>query len=167
MLTITAATTEPVTLAAAKVHLNVLHGDSDVHIGALISAARAHVEQATGRALVAAEYMWPAGSEWWRLPLAPVAAVTAATYIDATGARVALPAYTLDVERGTLSLDGSAALAGSKVNITFATAAPDVVPEPLQQAMLLQVEQLWNGHDEKRREAIDALISPYRVNIGV
>ncbi|MFC0677522.1 hypothetical protein ACFFGH_06615 [Lysobacter korlensis] len=166
MLTVTAAAVEPVTLAQAKAHLNVLHTDSDVHIGALVSAARAHVEMTTGRALAAAQYMWPAGPSWQQLPLAPIAAVAAATYIDSSGARVALPAYTVDLERGALAL-GSGSLLGSKVNITFTTAAPAVVPEPLQQAILLQVQQLWDGEDEKRRDTIAALVAPYRLNLGV
>jgi len=82
-------TVEPITLAEAKSFLRVAHGDDDGLIAALIAAARAHVETATRRALLAQTWRivrdaWPAGGRIAVAP-APLIAVTAARVRDDNG----------------------------------------------------------------------------------
>ncbi len=172
MLTVTtAATVEPVTLAEAKAHLYVTHNSDDTLIGALISAARERVELNTGRSLAAASYLWAAGENWRALPLFPVDSITSATYDPGDGTRIDLPAYTLDAQRNTITLDNDAVLSGGAVNIAFDT-APTVIPPALKAAILLIVGDLY-AHREEHGDAlvvnpaVDRLIFPHRVNLGV
>ncbi len=68
--------TEPVTLAEAKAHLRVTHGDDDAYISTLIKLARAGVEAQTGLGLISQG--WSVFRDDWprdgiiTLPLAPV-----------------------------------------------------------------------------------------------
>ncbi|AEC22290.1 hypothetical protein PT7_P054 (plasmid) [Pusillimonas sp. T7-7] len=73
----TAATTEPVTLAEAKLHLRVDIDAEDALIGSLITAAREHVELVTGRALADVSYSWtPEGDRTTPLPIVPATVTT-------------------------------------------------------------------------------------------
>ena len=56
--TLTAATTEPVSLAEAKLHVNCIHGADDSLLTGFITAARETVERQTGVALATADYEW-------------------------------------------------------------------------------------------------------------
>lgn len=168
---VTPAAAEPVSLAEAKAHLRVTHSLDDTLIGSLISAARERVEMNTGRALAAASYLWAAGDNWRCLPLWPVASITAATYVDSDGARVNLPAYTLDANRSTITLDDGAVLQGDRVNVEFDT-DPENIPAALKAAILLIVGDLYANTEEggerlEANPAVDRLVFPYRVNLGL
>src|SRR6266540_3870411 len=70
---------EPVSLAEAKAHLRIDGASEEALITRLISAARRHVEAATGLALIAQGWShfldyWPAGPVV-ELPIAPVMAI--------------------------------------------------------------------------------------------
>jgi uncharacterized phiE125 gp8 family phage protein len=82
-------TVEPITLAEAKSFLRVAHGDDDGLITSLVAAARAHVETATRRALLAQTWRivrdaWPAGGRIAVTP-APLIGVVAARIRDEHG----------------------------------------------------------------------------------
>lgn len=80
--------TEPLHLDEAKAHLRVISTAQDALIGALIGAARDHVETFTQRSLVTRTLSWRADAfPWGRLefPLAPVRKVNAVRYIDTQG----------------------------------------------------------------------------------
>lgn len=86
---VTGPTVEPVSLAAAKLHLRVDADDDNGLIQALIMAARQHVESYTRRQLITQTWdyqidAFPCGEIV--VPLAPVSSVTSITYLDTTGA---------------------------------------------------------------------------------
>lgn len=94
-----APTAEPLTLAQAKAHLKVEIDDDDALIGALITAARQHLDGADGwlgRALMPQTWRltldcFPRGKSggrtgWIKLPLPPLISVDSVTYVDTDGA---------------------------------------------------------------------------------
>lgn len=88
---VTAATSEPVTLAEAKVQCGVAEGMTyhDDKIRSLIAAAREKVEADTSRALVTQTWdyvfdVFPCGLEAIYLPKTPIASVTHIKYFDQT-----------------------------------------------------------------------------------
>lgn len=175
LIVTTAATVEPVTLAEAKAHLRVTDSSSDTLIGALITAAREAVEQNTGRALAAAEYRHASEEEIGvlnRLPLWPVDSVSEVSYADADGARVVIdPAdYVVDGDRSTVALVPPN---GDRLSVDFAV-APAHVPVALKQAILLVIgdmlantEATITGETVADNPAVDRLLYPYRVNLGL
>lgn len=116
---VTAPTTEPVTLAEAKAHLEVGVTDWDALITTLIGAARRHFERETGRSLI---------TQTWRLdleafpavillPHGPVIAVTDVDYVDDDGAAAAL-----DGEQYAVDLTGDVPRVSAAPETVFPTA---------------------------------------------
>lgn len=97
---ITAASTYPVTLAEAKLHLRVDTTDEDALITALITSATETVEQKLGRALMAQtwELTLDAFPDAFELTRVPVQSITSVKYYDASGVQQTLASnlYTLD-----------------------------------------------------------------------
>lgn len=86
--TTVAPAAEPITVAEAKAHLNVDHSNDDTLIGALIVAARQHVEAYTGTRLVTQTVKLRAAafdSSHFRFPVAPLQSATI-EYVDTAGA---------------------------------------------------------------------------------
>ncbi|MBA5776362.1 phage head-tail connector protein [Stappia sp. F7233] len=171
---------EPVTIADARLHLRVTHTDEDALISRLIEAARAHVEQATRRALITQGWRlyldaWPPG-RIIRLPVSPVQRIDAVTVYDADGMPVALDpgAYTLDgaSSPARVRVHAGAPAAANGVEIDFIAGYGDEagsVPAALVQAILLLVGQ-WYEFREAGSElatagipfGFDALTAGYR-----
>ena len=187
------APAEPsVSLAEAKVHLNVTEDDWDGLIEALVASATGHLEGWTGilggRCLVTQTWRqdlggFPCGARV-RLPLAPVQSVTSITYFDAEGAQRTLDggvySEPLDddfgpfVELRTGQSWPATECRSDAVSLTFVAGYGDAadVPEPLNQAIKLCVGAWF----EQREEAVagqtigalpdsvaaKALIAPYR-----
>lgn len=178
-ITVVAPTVEPVTLGEAKERLNYVHDNDDALIYSCIRAAREAVEERTGLALAAGTYRWLSEtpvSTVTRLPLWPVATVTAVVQGDANGGvstLVVTDGYTVDVARSRLRLV-TCPLEGSTLDVTFTVAAPAHVPESLKNAIMLIMVDLV----EQRKATIESvsvslnptmdwLINPHRVNLGV
>lgn len=181
----------PVTLGEAKVHLRVDFDDDDQIIGAMIEAATSYLDGYTGilnRALVtqtwrAAFCEWPFTDRKLRLPLAPVASVSAVTYFD-----------TSDVEQELVSSGNWSLLAdhiGPYLHFTEAFAAPALasdredaihvtfvagsaassVPAAIKSAILLMVGDLYAGRESFTSGSasavptsltVDTLLTPWR-----
>lgn len=166
---------EPVSVQEAKAHLRVFHSRDDEMIERLIVAAREAAEQFTNRSLVAASYRWVRDGFESRfvLPLWPVAAIDAVTYLDDDDARqtVAVDDYSFDADRLSLRpVDGWPS--GTEVNVEFTT-DPGDVPQAIKQAILLMVGDLYEqsnativGAAPARNPAIDYLLWPYRRGLG-
>jgi uncharacterized phiE125 gp8 family phage protein len=161
---VTAPATEPVTLAEAKAHLRVDLSDDDLLIESLVSAARAHIEDATGRALITQTWRlnldnWPA-ADYIRLPRPPAQSVSSVVYTNSAGTAATLSsttAYSVDTD----SEPGRIVLRYGQTwpSVTLTPVNPIVityiagygraesVPQPLKQAVLLLV-----GHWYENRE---------------
>lgn len=176
LIVTTAATVEPVTVAEAKAHLRETGTENDTLIGGLITAAREAVEMNTGRALAAAAYRWASEDDievLMHLPLWPVATVTAVSYEDADGARqtMAVDDYTLDGDRATVAIVPPDY--GVNLSVSF-TVAPSNIPVALKQSILLLVGDMFanaeatiTGDTVAVNPAVDRLMTPYRVNLGL
>lgn len=104
---VTGPTTEPLTLAEAKLHLRVDYTDDDALITSLIAAARQQCELEARRSFVTQTFKlemasWPMGA--LRLPRPPLVAVTAITYIDAAGVTQTVAAANYRVYAGEAAL---------------------------------------------------------------
>lgn len=181
---VTAPATEPVSSVEAKLHCRVDHSAEDALITALITAARTHVENETGQALIT--QTWEVVLDGWpqvlRLPHAPVSAVTSVTYRDEAGVTATLAATAYTVRTGLTPVqvvfDQDALPAATLADVgpiavryTAGYGAAASVPKPIFQAMLLLI-----GHWYQNREAVtaqsagplamavDALLEPYRLH---
>ena len=169
---------EPVTLAEAKAHLRVTHGDDDIYISTLIKTARQSIEAQTGLGLVSQG--WSVFLDDWpeqgviELPLAPVldiadirvhgeddisATIDPAHYYED---KVSRPARI--ILRGSRNWVRPGRVAnGIEILLTIGFTN---VPEPLRQAVL-QLVGHW--HERRGDETADEkpfhlaqLIRPYR-----
>ena len=160
---------EPVTLVQAKVQAHVETADEDASIGALITAARAYVEETTGRALVSQTWGWQHMSwgslfkgGWSRMsrnawgskvimPRRPLQSVVSITYLDVSNTPHTLPATEYVVspgDPGTIEPSSTfswpeIAAAGYPITITF-VAGYGKVPATLTQAILLLVKDWYD-----------------------
>jgi uncharacterized phiE125 gp8 family phage protein len=171
---------EPLALAEAKAHLRVTSGAEDGLIGALIAAARRHVETATGLALLTQGWSlvldrWPATPEialprWPLIALASlkvygdddVAAVIDPSHYFADG--VSRPARL--VRRGSRAWAPPGRIAnGIEIAASYGFGAAGAsVPEPLKQAMLRLIAHWFESRGDAAAPPLDvaALIGPYR-----
>ena len=170
---------EPLALADAKAHLRVTTTDEDAMISTLISAARRHVEQATGLALITQG--WSVFLDHWpedpaiTLPLWPLIAIAdLKVWGDDNIAAVIDPAhYFADgvsrparlVRRGSRVWAAPGRIAnGIEIVASFGFGAASAVPAPLKQAMLALVAHWFENRGDTAPLPLDiaALIAPWR-----
>ena len=173
----TPPTTEPVTLAEAKLHLKLDTADDDALVTTLITAARARAEWHTGRALITQG--WTLWLDTWpgivTLPLPPLQSVTSVTaYARDDTASIVDPASTIvDHAANRLARKQSCAPPSdlrriNAVAIAFTAgygAAATDVPAPLREAILELIAFLYENRGEAPAELpVDclALLAPYR-----
>lgn len=151
----TGPASEPVTIDEAKTHLRVDSDDENTLIQSLISAARAKVEQETGRSLLT-QTVFVAWDEFpasgcLDLPLYPAASVSSVRYIDTDGALQTWPSdnYTVDTvgmtPRIVIAPDGDSPEAGDYPNAIQVEyiAGSSVVPEEIKAAIKLNLGLLY------------------------
>ena len=181
---VTAPTEEPVSLADAKLHLRVDGTTDDTLITALIVAARKWAEEYTGRQFVTATWDWflDGFCPSFSVPLPPLQSVTSIKYLDTTGTEQTLASSTYRVdavsEPGRIALDYGKSWPSTHPVINAVTVrfvagygAAAAVPEPIRQAILILIGELY----EQRQESIigniqssvpfgvRALLTPYKV----
>jgi uncharacterized phiE125 gp8 family phage protein len=177
---------EPVSLAEAKAHLRVEHGDDDDTIAALIAGARVHVEAQTRRALITQTWRlsrdaWPASGRIAVLP-APLRGLVAARVYkpDGTTQAIGAEAFATDTTsapavlafaNGALPAPGRV-VGGIELDVEAGYGdAPEDVPQPLRQAILVLVAYWYENRGliaagqgvAVLPETVGALIRPYRV----
>jgi uncharacterized phiE125 gp8 family phage protein len=161
---ITAPTTEPVSLAEAKLHLRVDDSTDDALIGVLIQAAREAAENHLGRSLMPQVWeltrdAFPADDGELRLRMGPVTGIVSVTYTDTASATQTLDAakYSLDAKSlvaWLLPAYGESwpdtLRTANAVTVTYAAGYADAatVPASVKAWMLVQI-----GHWYANREA--------------
>jgi uncharacterized phiE125 gp8 family phage protein len=177
---------EPVSLADAKLFLRVEHDADDDLIAALIAAARVQLEAQTRRALITQGWrltrdVWPVSGALPILPV-PLREVTAIGVYDSAGMlqmlhvddfqidTVSAPAL-LSFARGALPAPGRRN-GGIEIDIEagYGDDASDV-PEPFRQAIRLLVAHWYenrriisaSGEVAALPASVSALIAPFRV----
>jgi uncharacterized phiE125 gp8 family phage protein len=169
---------EPVTLAEAKAHLRVTHGDDDVYISTLIKTARQGIEAQTGLGLVSQGWSvfldnWPDNGVI-ELPLAPVLDIAdIKVYGDDDTSAVIDPAHYYEdkvsrpariILRGSRSWVAPGRVAnGIEILLTIGFTS---VPEPLREAVLQLVGHWYETRGDETVDekplSVAQLIQPYR-----
>lgn len=176
-----APASEPVTLSEVKAHCRVDDSNSDTFLTGLISAARQHVEQYTGLAIVSqtVEVRCSAWCDLDGLPVAPVSAITSVKYLDTTATEQTLSGASYSLVGANTLQPSIAPGYGVTLPSVYAqadairvvvTAGYSTVPAPVKHAILLLIGH-WNEHREAVAEgqfgevpmAVTALLSNYRV----
>lgn len=184
---------EPVALADIKAFLKIEHDEEDALIGALVAAARLHVEAAVRRLLVAQGWRltldaWPAGSgatapepsgRLVEIPLGPVMEVTSVAVVDGDGVPVPLDASAWTAETAGIPARlhvrdapvPGLPLGGIRIDYTAGYGDPADVPAPLVQAVRLLAAHWYEAREPvafggpatRVPDTVTALIAPYRV----
>ena len=181
---VTAPSAEPVSLIEAKAHLRVDIADDDTLITALIVAARKWCDEYTGRQFVTATWDWflDGFCQSFVVPIPPLQSVTSIKYLDTAGVEQTLDAGTYRVdavsEPGRIALDYGKTWPSTypvinAVTVRFVAGygAAGAVPEPIKQAMLILIGELYEQREESLVGTIQssvpfgvrALLTPYKV----
>jgi uncharacterized phiE125 gp8 family phage protein len=88
IVTSVAPESEPVSVADAKLHLQVEHSADDTYIGQCIASARAYVESMTATRLVTQTVVLRTDTwaDFQRLPVGPIVSISSIAYTDVDGA---------------------------------------------------------------------------------
>lgn len=194
----TAPGVEPVSLASAKAHCRIDGADEDALLSTIISAARGAAEHALGRRLISQvwyaffdawnEFEWRnagayAGPALVLRGLSPVSAIAGITYLDQTGATIALPSTEYALMAGG---DGQSAFVVQAFGKTWPTAqafpeairveaacgygADEVsIPAGIRAWMLLLIGAMYEFREADAARAIarvpfaDSLLDPFRI----
>lgn len=152
----TDAATEPITTAEAKTHMNVDITDDDTFIGKLITSARQHAEEFTGRSFIT--QTWVRMIDWFPrvidLERGDVISITTLKYIDPNGdlQTLASDQYQTDFTANparvmparTVNWPSISSIDFNAVQVTYTAGygAASVVPEIIKDAIQIIVAHL-------------------------
>lgn len=178
-----APASEPLTAAEAKTHLRVEVSDDDTYISALIIAARKWVEEMGNLCLInqtIAEKFdgFPTNGGYIELSKSPVSSISSISYVDSNGDTqvwdsslyqtdlTGKPARVMPIPYGTYP---NYLLQLNSITVTYVAgygATSASVPEPIKQAMLLLIADMYENRENKPnsgRLAMLYLLDNYRV----
>lgn len=161
------AATEPISTAEAKKHMNVDFSDDDVYIGKLITAARQHAEEITGRSFITQTWvrMLDRFPSVICLERGDVISVTTLKYIDPDGnlQTLAPDQYQTDFTANparvaparNVNWPSISNIDFNAVQVTFTAGygAASTVPEIIKDAIKIFVEHLYGFGREVASEA--------------
>jgi len=171
---ITAPTTEPITLAEAKLHLRVNNSLEDSLITALIIAARQWVENYSMRPLMTqtlqANYDSIIDKEI-RLNKFPIQSITSVKYIDLNGNEQTINSsnYTTDLIRpiGRILLENIPSMKNTlnafKIRFVAGYTSADLVPKTYRSAMLLLIAHLYENKQQAQSQALTEI--PFGIKV--
>lgn len=192
LVEVTAPTVEPVELLEAKAHLRVTATDEDSLIEDLVAVARQRLERATGRAFITQTHDYilddfPSGT-FMVLPRPPLISVTSVKYTPEGAAESTFTSsdYLVDTSSkfgGRIMLKRTASWPSDTLDVLngvvvqfvagYGPAATDV-PEPLQQAVLIDLATLFENREDSVvgtgiafHHTVQNLISPYQLRLVV
>lgn len=183
---VTAPAAEPLTTTEAKSHLRVDSSDDDTLIDAYVKAARQHIEEDLGRALITQTWdytldAFPSDGSAIQLPRPPLVSVTSISYVDTAGATQTVTSSDYIVNtgkrKGEITLAYGAAWPvtrrqASAVTIRFVAGygAASAVPAPIATALRLVVGDLYANREASiigtihtDNPAVASLLGPYRL----
>ena len=163
---------EPITLEGAKLFLRLDHDDEDDLIADRIQSAREQVERLCAKTLIRRQrqIIWTAPfKSCLRFPTSPLTSIIDVTVYNADGGEQVITDYhaNLRATPSTLTFDipRSITTIVATIEAGYGT-APEDIPIPLRQAILLLIGQGYEARNGQDRLGIpmmvDALIMPYR-----
>lgn len=164
----------PVALEEIKAYLRISVAEDDALLDALIRTATSACERFVGQALLLrdAEETIPVSSEWHRLTLTPVVAITGLTGLPDIGDPYALPvnAFAIDIDgNGDGWVRVIAGGSARRVTVSYRAgmdAEGNAVPDPLRQGIIRLVAHLYVARDTDDAPgppaAVAALWRPWR-----
>lgn len=181
-----APTSEPVTVAEAKKHVEILDSDTthDNAMSEFIKSAREQLEHDTGYTLMSQTYTQSFHSfpveGFFYLKVRPVQSVTSITYYDSSNAQqtLATTVYGVDTARRMIYLKYNQSWPsitqqhnGIVVTMVGGYSSADAVPSLLKQAILLQVgkwfehrdmtEPTGYTHDQAYKNIVRKIMTPH------
>ena len=169
-----AAETEPVTLAEATAHLRVDGTADDDLIGALIAAARNHVENYCGLRFASQTIAAKCDSfaDLARLPEAPAQSVSSITYVDTAGETQTLATSVYEMRADGLEAaivlkygqTWPAIQSGSRITVALVVGYV-TIPPAVKAAMLLHIGASYEQRENAGAAgwtAMDSLLANYR-----
>lgn len=186
---VTGPAAQPVSVAEAAAHVEVIGSAHDAKLGAMLGAALAHVDGrdgVLGRALITQTWEllldgFPA-CEGLEIPLPPLQSITSIKYVDPDGVEQTLEAsrYIVDAasQPGVVTRAYGQAWPAERrqrnaVTVRFVAgygAAGADVPAPIRHAMLLMVGDLFENREAQitgtivtQNPAVDRLLFPYKL----
>lgn len=172
----TEPTVEPLSIEDACEHLRIDYRDHDDMIAGLITSARKWLEEAVlWRCLITQTCVdcFDRFADPMRLHWSPVSSITSIAYLDTNGASQTLSTdvYELGTVYGVpvVRLKYGQAFPATRshadvVTVTYAAgygAASSNVPRPIRDALKLQLQQLYDVHDDARARTVEALCGPF------
>ena len=179
---------EPITTSGVKENSRITASGDDALIAVLIPAAREHMENITGRALITQTYEWYLDRfpQTIKLPKPPLQSVSSITYVDVDGVEqtLATSVYTVDTDNteGLIYEKYDQSWPSTRdvekaIKITFVCGYGNTatsVPAPLKQALLAHVDHsLENAGNSAESRTLgnitsppyhyEALVAPYRI----
>lgn len=147
------STTEPVTLAEAKLYLRINTTAEDSLVTDLITASREHAEHYLKRSIV--DQSWRLTLEDYapirfRLPMGPVRSVTSVSLVDAAGNVTSADSSAFKLSTDQDALELTTMLYANMVQISYATgyATSADIPKSIRYGMLSHIAALFDCRGE-------------------
>ena len=165
-----APTFEPVSLAEIKQWLNIDGGQDDAVVASLIAMSIDSLQRSLGHRLADREVVieFDQFSNFLKLPVSPVSAITSVTYLDSQGTRQTVDPVTYRSKLNTLIPHVKAERwpSGSQIEVTVRAGytSAETVPATLKHAVAVMVADHYLNREGEGTSArtVEALVKTFR-----